>query len=64
MKNQKNCPICKQNVLSDIETPISCALCGMAMGHDNMILLVKESDPKYFCIHGCYKKYLAINEEA
>ena len=51
MKNHKNCPICKQEVISDASKPMSCALCGMVIDHDNMILLVRESDPLYFCLH-------------
>ena len=62
MKNHKNCPICKQEVISDASKPMSCALCGMVIDHENMILVVREADPIYFCLHGCYEKYKSINE--
>ena len=62
MKNHKNCPICRQEIISDASEPISCALCGMVIDHSNMILLVESGEEKYFCLHGCYEKYSSINE--
>lgn len=62
MKDHKNCPICKQEIISDASKPMSCALCGMVIDHDNMILLVREADHLYFCLHGCYEKYFSINK--
>jgi len=61
MKKHKNCPICKQEVISDASKPMSCALCGMVIDHENMILLVEDSDIIYFCLQGCYDKYNYIN---
>ena len=62
MKNHKNCPICKQEVISDASTSLSCALCGMVIDAQNMILFTEDAEKKYFCLHGCYKKYFSINE--
>ena len=62
MKNHKNCPICKQEVISDASKSMLCALCGMVIDHDNMLLLVRDFDPIYFCLYGCYEKYFSINE--
>lgn len=63
MKNHKNCPICEQDIISDVSIPMSCALCGRVIDNENMILFVEDSDPKYFCFHGCYEKYISINKQ-
>lgn len=57
----KQCPICKQEVMSDASKPLSCALCGMIVDSKNMFLFVEDSEEKYFCLHGCYEKYNQIN---
>ena len=62
MKNHKNCPICEQEVFSDATKIQSCALCGMVIDDDNMVFLVEDSDSMYFCLHGCYEKYMDINK--
>ena len=62
MKNHKNCPICKQEVISDASKPMSCALCGMVIDAQNMILFIEDAEKKYFCLHGCYEKYSYIDE--
>lgn len=62
MKNHKNCPICKQELISDATKMQACALCGMVLDKDNMMLFIEDSDPKYFCLYGCYEKYFSINE--
>ena len=62
MKNHKNCPICKQELISDALKMQACALCGMVLDSQNMILLIEYNDERYFCLHGCYEKYVSINE--
>lgn len=62
MKNHKNCPICKQELISDATKMQACALCGMVLDTQNMLLLIDEGEEKYFCLHGCYEKYITINK--
>ncbi len=62
MKNHKNCPICKQEIISDASKLQSCALCGMVIDNQNMILVSKQGEEDYFCLHGCYEKYSLINK--
>ncbi len=62
MKNHKNCPICKQKLISDANKMQACALCGMVLDPKNMILLIEDNDERYFCLHGCYEKYFAVNK--
>lgn len=62
MKDHKNCPICKEELVSDATKLQACALCGMVIDLKNMILLVEDNDENYFCLHGCYEKYLDINK--
>ncbi len=40
----------------------ACALCGMVLDTQNMILVVEENEESYFCLHGCYEKYISINK--
>ena len=63
MKNHKNCPICKQEVISDASKSMSCALCGMIIDNDNMILFIEDGYEKYFCFHVCYEKYFSMKRE-
>ncbi len=56
-----NCPICKEKIISDASKIQSCALCGMVIDPNNTILVSKEGDEEYFCLHGCYEKYKGIN---
>lgn len=60
-QNHKRCPICKQNVVSDATKMQACALCGMIVDTQNVLLHVEDSEEKYFCLHGCYEKYNKIN---
>ena len=62
MKNHKNCPICKQEIISDATKMQACALCGMVLDSRNMLLFTEDSEEKYLCLHGCYEKYLVINK--
>ena len=61
MKGHKNCPICKQEIMSDASNIQSCALCGMIIDIQNMILISRDGDEDYFCLHGCYEKYKEAN---
>ena len=63
MNNHKNCPICKQEVISDASKSTSCALCGMVIERDKMISLVREVGTKYFCLNRCYEIYFSINKD-
>lgn len=61
MMDHKNCPICKQEVISDATKMQACALCGMVLDVQNMLLLIEENEERYFGLHGCYEKYNLIN---
>lgn len=61
MKTPNSCPICKQGMISDASKLQSCALCGMVINNQNMILVSKEGYEDYFCLHECYEKYNQIN---
>lgn len=63
MKGHKNCPICDKEVISDASKLQSCSLCGMVIDLDNMILVTKDGDEDYFCLHGCYEKYKEVENE-
>ncbi len=62
MKNHKNCPICKQEIFSDATKMRACALCGMVLDSQNMLLSIENGEEIYFCLQGCYEKYFSINE--
>lgn len=61
MTSNKSCPICKEEIISDASKIKSCALCGMIVDYQNMILVSQDGDEDYFCLHGCYEKYSSIN---
>jgi hypothetical protein len=58
----KQCPICKQELISDATKMQACALCGMVLDSQNMVMFIEDGEEKYFCLHGCYEKYFSINE--
>lgn len=62
MKNHKDCPICKQELISDATKMQACALCGMVLDAENMLLFIEDGEEMYFCLHGCYEKYFSINK--
>jgi len=57
----KNCPICKQKIVSDASILQSCALCGMVIDSQKMIFISDSGDENYFCLQGCYDKYKEAN---
>ncbi len=57
MKNNKDCPLCGDEVISDATAKEYCALCGMIIKDKPAAVMKFEQGIKYFCSEQCNKKY-------
>ncbi|RMF54612.1 hypothetical protein D6745_04695 [Candidatus Woesearchaeota archaeon] len=55
------CPVCGKDVESDATTKEFCALCGMNITKENIVVWKSGPKTKYFCCGSCYKKYMKFH---